>query len=68
MWDKRTQKYNFKCLLIGTNILSILSVFFIYTYVTNWTPQDINLLGNNISNSCCYQIFNYNKIQNNCHR
>ena len=68
MWDKRTKKYNLRCLLIGTNVLSILSVFFIYTYVTNWTPQDINLLGNNISNSCCYQIFNYNKIQNNCHR
>ena len=68
MWDKRTKKYNLRCLLIGTNVLSILSVFFIYTYVTNWTPHDINLLGNNISNSCCYQIFNYNKIQNNCHR
>ena len=68
MWDKRIQKYNFRCLLIGTNVLSILSVFFIYSYVTNWTPQDINLLGNNISNSCCYQLFNYNKIQNDCHR
>ena len=68
MWDKRTKKYNLRCLLIGTNVLSILSVFFIYSYVTNWTPQDINLLGNNISNSCCYQLFNYNKIQNDCHR
>ena len=53
MWDKRTQKYNLKFLLICTNALSMLSVFFIYTYITNWTPQNINLLGNNISNSCC---------------
>ena len=66
MWDKRTQKYNLNFLLIGTNALSMLSVFFIYTYITNWTPQNINLLGNNISNSCCYQMFNDNKIQNNC--
>ena len=66
MWDKRTNKYNLKFLLIGTNILSMLSVFFIYTYITNWTPQNINFLGNNISNSCCYQIFNDNRIQNNC--
>jgi membrane associated rhomboid family serine protease len=66
MWDKRTKKYNFKYLLICSNILSILSVFFIYTYITNWTPQNINLLGNNISNRCCYQIFNDNQIQNNC--
>ena len=66
MWDKRTKKYNVKYLLIGTNILSMLSVFFIYTYITNWTPQNINFLGNNISNSCCYQKFNYSRIQNNC--
>jgi len=66
MWDKRTQKYNLKFLLICSNALSMLSVFFIYTYITNWTPQNINLLGNNISNSCCYQMFNDNKIQNNC--
>jgi membrane associated rhomboid family serine protease len=66
MWDKRTNKYNYKYLLISTNILSILSVFFIYTYITNWTPKNINLLGNNTSNSCCYQIFNDNQIQNNC--
>lgn len=66
MWDKRTNKYNFKYLFVFSNILSILSVFFIYTYITNWTPQNINLLGNNISNYCCYQMFNDNKIQNNC--
>ena len=66
MWDKRTKKYNFKYLLICSNMLSMLSVFFIYTYITNWTPQNINLLGNNISNSCCYQMFNHNQIQNNC--
>ena len=66
MWDKITKKYNFKFILIGSNILSILSVFFIYNYITNWTPQNINLLGNNISNNCCYQKFNYNRIQNNC--
>lgn len=67
MWDKRTKKYNYKYLLISTNILSMLSVFFIYTYITNWTPQNINFPGNNISNNCCYQQFNYNKIQNNCY-
>lgn len=67
MWDKRTKKYNIKYLLVCTNILSILSVLFIYTYITNWTPQNIKLFGNNISNSCCYQLFNYNKIQNNCY-
>ena len=66
MWDKRTQKYNLKFLLICTNALSMLSVFFIYTYVTNWTPKNINFLGNNISNSCCYQMFNDNQIKNNC--
>ena len=66
MWDKRTQKYNLKFLFIGTNALSMLSVFFIYTYVTNWTPKNINFLGNNISNNCCYQIFTENQIQNNC--
>ena len=66
MWDKRTNKYNLKFLLISTNILSMLSVFLIYTYVTNWIPQNINFLGNNISNSCCYQMFNDNQIQNNC--
>lgn len=66
MWDKRTQKYNLKFLFIGSNALSMLSVFFIYTYVTNWTPQNINFLGNNISNSCCYQMFNDNQIKNNC--
>ena len=66
MWDKRTNKYNYKYLLISTNILSMLSVFFIYTYITNWTPQNINFPGNNISNSCCYQIFNDNQIKNNC--
>lgn len=66
MWDKRTKKYNFKYLLICTNILSMLSVFFIYIYITNWTPQNISLLGNNISNNCCYQKFHYNQIQNNC--
>ena len=66
MWDKRTNKYNVKYLLIGTNVLSMLSVFFIYTYITNWTPQNINFLGNNISNSCCYQKFNYSRIQNKC--
>lgn len=67
MWDKRTKKYNFKYLLICSNILSITSVFFIYTYITNWTPQNINLLSNNISNSCCYQIFKYNKVQTSCY-
>ena len=66
MWDKRTNKYNFKFLFIFSNILSMLSVFFIYTYITNWTPQNINFLENNISNSCCYQLFNDNRIQNNC--
>ena len=66
MWDKRTKKYNFKYLLICSNMLSMLSVFFIYTYITNWTPQNINFLGNNISNNCCYQIFTENQIQNNC--
>lgn len=66
MWDKMTNKYKFKNLLICTNILSIMSVFFIYTYITNWTPQNIKFLENNISNSCCYQMFNDNKIQNNC--
>jgi membrane associated rhomboid family serine protease len=66
MWDKRTNKYNVKYLFISSNILSMLSVFFIYTYITNWTPQNINFLGNNISNSCCYQIFTENQIQNKC--
>jgi membrane associated rhomboid family serine protease len=66
MWDKRTNKYNVKYLFISSNILSMLSVFFIYTYITNWTPQNINFLGNNISNSCCYQKFSENQIQNNC--
>lgn len=66
MRDKRTKKYNFKCLFICSNVLSMLSVFFIYTYISNWTPQNINLLGNNISNYCCYQMFNNNQIQNNC--
>lgn len=66
MWDKRTNKYNFKFLFVCSNILSMLSVFFIYTYITNWTPQNINFLENNISNSCCYQMFNNNQIQNNC--
>jgi membrane associated rhomboid family serine protease len=66
MWDKRTNKYKVRNLIICTNILSILSVLFVYIYITNWTPQNINFLENNISNSCCYQMFNYNKIQNNC--
>jgi membrane associated rhomboid family serine protease len=66
MWDKGTNKYNLKFMLIGTNIVSMLSVFLIYTYITNWTPQNINFIGNNISNSCCYQLFNDNQIQNNC--
>ena len=66
MWDKGTNKYNLKFILIGTNIVSMLSVFLIYTYITNWTPQNINFIGNNISNSCCYQLFNDNQIQNNC--
>jgi membrane associated rhomboid family serine protease len=66
MWDKRTNKYNVKYLFISSNILSMLSVFFIYTYITNWIPQNINFLGNNISNSCCYQIFTENQIQNKC--
>jgi hypothetical protein len=66
MWDKGTNKYNLKFMLIGTNIVSMLSVFLIYTYITNWTPQNINFIGNNISNSCCHQLFNDNQIQNNC--
>jgi membrane associated rhomboid family serine protease len=66
MWDKRTNKYNFKFLFIFSNILSMLSVFFIYTYIVNWTPQNINFLGNNNSKYCCYQMFSENQIQNNC--
>lgn len=66
MWDKRTNKYNIKYLLIGTNILAMLSMFFVHSYITNWTPENVNFLGFNSLNSCCYQLFKYNQTQNNC--
>ena len=66
MWDKRTNKSNIRYLLIGTNILAMLSMFFVHSYITNWTPENVNFLGFNSLNSCCYQLFHYNQTQNNC--
>ena len=66
LWDKRTNKYNIKSLLFGTNLLAILSMFFIHSYITNWTPNNVGILDNNSLNSCCYQLFNYNTTYNNC--
>ena len=53
--DKRTKIFNLKWLLIGTNLLSYLTTFFLYSYITNWPPDYNSLFTTSDLPHCCYE-------------
>ena len=58
--DKRTKKFNLKWLLIGTNILSYITTFFLYSYITNWPPEISSLFSKSDLPYCCYEKLVHN--------
>ena len=53
--DKRTKRFNLKWLLIGTNLLSYLTTFFLYSFITNWPPKINSLFSHTDLPYCCYE-------------
>jgi membrane associated rhomboid family serine protease len=53
--DKRTRTFNIKWLIIGSNLLSYLTTFFLYSFITNWPPEINSFLSNTDLPFCCYE-------------
>lgn len=59
--DIATRKINLKALLVGSNLLTLITIYFLYTYITNWPPKGIDEFNTYDFPFCC-ELLLFNKL------
>jgi len=54
--DRITKKFNLKFVFIAGNLLSYVTVFFLYSYITNWPPEAHHVFTSSEYRFCCEEI------------
>lgn len=65
--DRRTDNYNFRALIIGLNLLCCLTIFCLYSYITNWPPNNNETFTKNDLAFCCYEMLVNNNTDISCY-
>lgn len=65
--DRRTDSFNIRSLIIGLNLLTCLTVFCLYSYITNWPPEYNNFIRESDLPFCCYEKLVKNNTNLSCY-
>ena len=66
--DRKKNKLNRFALMISSNVISVLTVYFLYYYITDWPPTTENILAPNDLPYCCYEMLINNNTNIPCYK
>ena len=66
--DRQKNKLNRIALMISSNVISVLTVYFLYYYITDWPPTTDNILASNDLPYCCYEMLINNNTNIPCYK